>query len=140
MSVSRGPSGARRFGYFISIVVNFVILFAANNLHRWTVPFLTEDFSEALWAVNLSLGVAIFIHFIFMFFDRRWFKSFMQAIANVFSLISVYVFREVFPLELSDSMHRMVNVGLIILMGLIVLSVVVELSNSIKFYRRNAER
>jgi len=75
-----------------------------------------------------------------MFFDRKWFKSFMQAIANVFSLISMYVFREVFPLELSDSMERMVNVGLIILMALIVLSVIAELSNSVKFYRRNAAR
>ena len=140
MAENKMPSGGRRFGYFISIVINFVMMYVLNNLHKWTVPFVTDAFSEVLWAVNLLLGVAIFIHFIFMFFDRRWFKSFMQAIANVFSLISMYVFREVFPLELSDSMEKMVNVGLIVLMGLIVLSIIVELSNSVKYYRRNAAK
>ena len=135
MAETKIPSWARRFGYFVSIVINFLMMYAANNLHNWNVPFLTERFSECLWAVNLSLGVSIFIHFIFMVFDRKWFRSFMQAIANVFSLISVYVFREVFPLELSESMERMVNLGLVILLILILLSIVVELFNSIKFYR-----
>ena len=135
MAETKIPSWARRFGYFVSIVINFLMMYAANNLHNWNVPFLTERFSECLWAVNLSLGVSIFIHFIFMVFDRKWFRSFMQAIANVFSLISVYVFREVFPLELSESMERMVNLGLVIILLLILLSIFVELFNSIKFYR-----
>ena len=135
MAETKIPSWARRFGYFVSIVINFLMMYAANNLHNWDVPFLTERFSECLWAVNLSLGVSIFIHFIFMVFDRKWFRSFMQAIANVFSLISVYVFREVFPLDLADSMERMVNLGLVIILLLILLSIFVELFNSIKFYR-----
>ena len=134
MAGTKPPSGARRFGYFMSIVVNVLMMYAANNLLRWNVPYLTERFSECLWAVNLSLSVSIFIHFIFMVFDRKWFRSLMQAIANVFSLISVYVFREVFPLDLSESMERMVNMGLVILLILILLSIVVELFNSIKFY------
>lgn len=135
MAETKTPSGVRRFGYFISIVVNFIMMYAANNLHNWNVPYVTERFSECLWAVNLSLGVSIFVHFIFMVFDRKWFRSFMQALINVFSLISVYVFREVFPLDLSDSMERMVNLGLVIILILILLSILVELFNSIKFYR-----
>ena len=135
MDETKMPSGARRFGYFFSIIINFLMMYAANNLLIWNVPYLTERFSECLWAVNLSLGVSIFIHFVFMVFDRKWFRSFMQALANVFSLISVYVFREVFPLDLSYSMERMVNLGLVIILILILLSILVELFNSIKFYR-----
>jgi len=135
MAETKMPSGVRRFGYFISIVINFFMMYAANNLSSWNVPYVTERFSECLWAVNLSLGVSIFIHFVFMVFDRKWFRSFMQALANVFSLISVYVFREVFPLDLADSMERMVNLGLVIILILILLSILVELFNSIKFYR-----
>lgn len=135
MAETKMPSGARRFGYFISIVINFLMMYAANNLLNWKVPYLTERFSECLWAVNLSLGVSIFIHFVFMVFNRKWFRSFMQALANVFSLISVYVFRDVFPLDLSDSMERMVNLGLVIILILTLLSIFVELFNSIKIYR-----
>lgn len=140
MAETKIPSWARRFGYFVSIVINFLMMYAANNLHNWNVPYLTERFSECLWAVNLSLGVSIFIHFIFMVFDRKWFRSFMQAIANVFSLISVYVFREVFPLDLADSMERMVNLGLVIILLLILLSIFIELFNSIKFYRSKPQQ
>ena len=135
MAETRTPSGAKRFGYFMSIVFNFIMMYAVNNLLNWNAPYLTERFSECLWAFNLSLGVSIFIHFIFMVFDRKWFRSFMQALANVFSLVSVYVFREVFPLDLSESMERMVNLGLVILLILILLSILVELFNSFKFYR-----
>ena len=140
MAGTNMPSGARRFGYFISIVINFLMMYAANNLHNWNVPYLTERFSECLWAVNLSLGVSIFIHFVFMVFNRKWFRSFMQALENVFSLISVYVFREVFPLDLSDSMERMVNLGLVIILILILLSIFVELFNSIKIYRSKPQQ
>jgi len=135
MAENKMPSGARRFGYFISIAVNVLMMYAANNLLRWNVPYLTERFSECLWAVYLSLSVSIFIHFVFMVFDRKWFRSLMQALANVFSLISMYVFREVFPLDLPESMERMVNLGLVIILILILLSILVELFNSFKFYR-----
>ncbi len=127
-------SRIKRFGYFISVVINFFMIYAANNLLSWNIPYLTERFSECLWAVNLSLGVSIFISLVFMVFDRKWFRSFMKALGNVFSFISVYVFRRVFPLDLSNSMARTVNLGLVILLILILLSIFIELINSIKFY------
>lgn len=135
MAETKMSSGIRRFGYLISIVINFIMMYAANDLISWNTPYLTAKFSECLWAINLSLGAAIFIHLIFMVFDRKWFRSFMKSLANVFSFISVYVFRQVFPLDLSDSMMRTANLGLVILLLLTLLSIFVELINSIKFYR-----
>jgi len=135
MAENKMPSGIRRFGYLISIVINFIIMYAANNLHRWNTPYLTVRFSECLWAINLSLSTVIFAHFIFMVFDPKWFRSFMKSLTNVFSFISVYVFRQVFPLDLSDSMMRTANLGLVILLLLLVLSIFIELINSIKFYK-----
>ena len=129
------PSGIRRFGYLISIAINFFMMYAANNLTSWNTPYLTDRFSECLWAINLSLSAVIFAHFIFMVFDPKWFRSFMKSLTNVFSFISVYVFRQVFPLDLSDSMIRTANLGLVILLLLLLLSIFVELINSIKFYK-----
>jgi len=135
MADTQMPSGIRRFGYLISIVINFIMMYAANNLISWNTPYLTDRFSECLWAINLSLSAVIFAHFIFMVFDPKWFRSFMKSLTNVFSLISVYVFRQVFPLDLSESMMRTANLGLVILLLLLLLSIFVELINSIKFYR-----
>ena len=97
MSQKDMPSGARRFGYFVTILVNFGLIYVANHLLDWNVPFLTEDFTNCLWAITLSLGVTIFVNFIFMVFDRRWFRSLMEAMNSVFSFISGYVFLESVP-------------------------------------------
>ena len=131
-------SGARRFGYFVSILVNIAMIYIANNLLNWGwLPFLTEDFVLCLWAFNLSFGANIFINFVFMFFDRRWFRNLMQAIVNVFGFISVYIFRQVFPLDLSSGLSGAVNVGLIVIMGLIVLSSFIELVSAVGSYNRD---
>ena len=135
MTETKMPSGVRRFGYFISIMINFIMMYAANNLIGWNTPYLTARFSECLWAINLSLSAMIFAHFIFMVFDPKWFRSFMKSLTNVFSFISVYIFQQVFPLDLPESMMRTVNLGLVILLLLLLLSIFVELINSIKFYR-----
>lgn len=138
MSTIEMPSGARRFGTLVTIAVNFALIYVANNLLSWNVPFLTERFSECLWVINLSLSVTIFINFIFLMFDRRWFRSLMEALSSVFSFISGYVFYRVFPLNLSAGMERWANLVLVIILVLILLSILVELLNAIKFYRRQA--
>ena len=135
MAETKMPSGIRRFGYLISIAINFFMMYAANNLTSWNIPYLTDRFSECLWAINLSLSAVIFAHFTFMVFDPKWFRSFMKSLTNVFYFISVYVFRQVFPLDLSDSLIRTANLGLVILLLLLLLSIFVELINSIKFYK-----
>ncbi len=141
MSHNQPPSGARRFGYFVSILVNIAMIYVANNLLGWGwLPFLTDDFVQCLWAFNLSFGANIFINFVFMFFDRRWFRHLMQAITNVFGFISVYVFRQVFPLDLSTGLANAVNLGLIVVMGLIALGTLVELISAISSYNRDSQK
>jgi hypothetical protein len=130
------PSPGMQFGYIISIAVNVFLVYAANNLLNWNVPFLTKDFTQCLWAINLSLGVTIFINFIFIFFDRRWFKNLMQAFGNIFGFISAFVFWRVFPLNLSDALARIVNFALIIALGAIVLSTIIELFGAVRNYNR----
>lgn len=130
------PSAGKRFGYMISILVNFAVMYAANNILNWNVPFLTDRFVECLWAINLSISASIFIHCIFLFFDPKWFQSLMQALANIFSFISTYVFWRVFPLELSENMVRVVNVVIMIILALIILSIFIELGNAVRRYRQ----
>ncbi len=136
MSQNKMPSSARQFGYIVSIMVNIALIYIANNFLNWNIPFLTKDFAQCLWAVNLSLGVTIFINFIFIFFDRKWFKNLMQAFGNVFAFISGFIFWRVFPLDLSASLARIVNFALIIALGAIVLSTMIELLGAVRNYNR----
>ena len=137
MPENKLPSSARQFGYIVSIFVNILFIYIANNLLNWDFQLFTEDFAKVLWAVNLSLGVTIFINFIFIFFDRKWFKNLMQALGNVFGFISAYVFWRVFPLNLTESIARLVNFALIIALGAIVLSTMIELLGAIRNYNRS---
>ena len=136
MNQNTQPTGARRFGYFIAIIVNAAMIYAANNLLNWNVPFLNESFQQTCWAINLSLGVSMFINFTFLFFDPTWYKNLMQAIANIFSAVSVFVFRSVFPLDLPENLAGVLNIALIALFGLLLLTVVIELVNAIRNYQR----
>lgn len=135
MNQNTQPTGARRFGYFIAIIVNAVMLYAANNLLNWNVQFLNASFQQTLWAINLSLGVSMFMNFTFLFFDPTWYRNIMQAIANIFSAVSVFVFRSVFPLDLPENLAGVVNIALITLFSLLLLTVVIELVNAIRNYR-----
>lgn len=137
MSQNNVPSGARRFGYIVTILINLALMYAANHLLEWNVPFLTDDFVQCLWAINLSFGATIFINFIFMVFDRRWFRSLMESINSVFSFISGYVFYRVFPLNLPEGIGRWANMGLVILLVIILISILAQLFNAVKYYRRD---
>lgn len=140
MAQEETHSGARRFGYFVTILINIAMIYVANNLLNWGWPaILTKDYVLCLWAANLSFGVNIFINFIFMFFDRRWFRSLMQAFGNVFGFLSIFVFWQVFPLDLSAGLASMVNLGLIIIMGLTALGTPVELISAVRLYNRDSK-
>jgi hypothetical protein len=130
------PSQARLFGYGMAILVNFVLIYVANNLLAWNIPFLTTSFSSVLWAINLSLGVSIFINFIFLFFDRRWFKNFMQAFGNIFSFLSGFIFLRVFPLKLSAGLANIVHFAIIVFLGLLAISTMIELLGAVRNYNK----
>ena len=138
MQKTTTPTSGRRFGYTISILVNFFMIYVANNLLGWNVPFLTERFNECLWAITLSISVSIFIQFIHLFYDPKWFRRLMQAVANVFSLYSTYVFWRVFPLDLAENIARVVNLAIIIIMVLTALSIFIELGGAVRHYTKKA--
>ncbi len=137
MSTNDMPTGGKRFGYFLSILINFALIYIANNLLVWNVPFLTNDFMRCLWAINLSFAVTIFTNFIFIFFDRKWFHSLMEAFGTIFSFVSTYVFWQIFPLDINETWAYWVKVGLIVLLVLTGLSFISQIMRAIRQYGRN---
>jgi hypothetical protein len=138
MSPQTTPKANRRFGYFLSIVINGAIYYVINTLPIWeTIPFLTERFQDVLWITNLSIGVTAFMYATFLVFDPRWYHSLMQAVVNCFTFFTIRVFRQVFPLDLPDSTAYWVNIGLLILMVMMLLSAFTELTTAVRLYRKS---
>jgi hypothetical protein len=83
--------------YIGAIIANGFILFALNNLYNWGVPFLTESYQNCIWAMDFSLGTVILVNFIFIFFDRDWFKHLLQVFTSAASFLALYVINGIFP-------------------------------------------
>lgn len=134
------PPEARKFVYIVTILINLALIYVANNLLSWKLPWLKESFVQCLWVINLSFAVTIFTNFVFLFFDRRWFRHFMEAFCNIFSFLSGYVFWRVFPLNVSPIWENWINLFLIMILVFTLISILVEVSKAVKHYRRDERR
>lgn len=106
---SAGPgAGARRFGYLVSIAINLVMLYLANGVPNWNVPYITNEWPDVLWAINLSLGATIVAHLIFMVYDPRWFRRGLQIGLTVLSLVVFYALYTVFPFDLGRELYEQI--------------------------------
>ncbi len=93
----------RRISEYVgAIVANGVLLFVLNNLLGWNVPFLTESYKNCLWAIDISLGAIIIVNFVFIFFDKDWFKHLLQVFTSIASFISLCVIHAIFPFEFAN--------------------------------------
>jgi hypothetical protein len=61
------------------------------------VPYLTENYQDCLWAINVSLGAVIIVNFVFIFYDRDFFKHLLQVFTSAASFMALYVIYAVFP-------------------------------------------
>jgi hypothetical protein len=141
MEKSNHRSSARQFGYIVAIIVNLVLFYLVNNLLNWHLPyisnFFTPAFANCLWAINLSFSVGIFINFLFLAYNPRWFRHLMQVIQSVFGLISVYVFYSIFPLNISNpTLEQLVHWALLIVMVGIGIAILVDVIVAITSFSR----
>jgi hypothetical protein len=98
----RPSPASRRFGYVIAIVINIVLIVIANNLLDWGwFTFLTNDFSDVLWLLNVSLAVGIAANLWYVVNDSRRPKAFGQTVTNVMSMLVSIRMLQVFPFDFS---------------------------------------
>lgn len=125
-SARPGP-GARRFGYLVTIVVELVLLYLANGAPDWNVPFITNDWPDVLWALNLSLGATLVANVLFLAFDPWWFRRAAQVVLNAFSILSTLVMYRVFPFEFGRPLYNQVaRVALLVAVIALAIAIIVE--------------
>jgi len=137
MEKSSIPTAGQRIGFTIVIFILITFMVFVNNLQSpyllFAKNFITQDFDQCLWAINLSLVVSIFVHFIFMFYYPAWFRHLMQVVMNIFSLVSTFVFYRIFPLALPSSLFEQLVKGLLIfIMAVTVIGTFIEVVLSVR--------
>jgi hypothetical protein len=93
----------RRAGYVIAIVINIFLLFVVNNLTSWDVAsFLTDDFSEVVPFINLSLLASVGANALYLFVDTPVVKSASQVVVNAVGVVASVALFRVFPFDFAD--------------------------------------
>lgn len=131
MTVTTAPSrkrqtvAARRTGYAIAIVVNAMVLFAANVWPGWeAVPFLTSDAALVMGLVNASLIVSLVVNVVYLFRDPRWVRALGDLLTTSVGLAAMVRIWQVSPFDFGDSEFEWIRVVQILLFVGIVGSVI----------------
>jgi hypothetical protein len=130
---------ARRSGYVIAIAVNVVMLYVVNNLLAWNIlPFLTDDFGRVLWLIDISLLATIMVNFIYLAYDRSWFRSLGQIGLNLISLVVAVRMYQVFPFDFSGSTFDWTQIARVVIIFTILGTTIGALVEAVKLARAAA--
>lgn len=89
----------RRIDYVVTIIINAILLYVANNLLVWEAQFLKHEWADVLPAVNLTLGVTLGINLLFLFYDGRGFYFVARTFSDAVSIYATYRVWRVFPFD-----------------------------------------
>lgn len=122
------PTGVRRFGYLLVIVVSAGLLFAVNNVLEWgKVPFLTDDLEQLLPIINTALVVSIVVNGAWVLYDGAWFRSVGRIILNALSIAVLALTYHVFPFNFAAYSFDWETLVRILIIAIIVTLVIVTL-------------
>ena len=105
-AVTRRSARGTQFGYGVAIAINAGLLYTVRHVLEWGWPrFLTEQFTQLVPVVTLSLAVTIIANIMFLFYDAAWFKSLANAITAAIAFVVSLRTLQVFPFDFSTYDH-----------------------------------
>jgi hypothetical protein len=118
---------SRRLGYVATVFINMALLYLANNLVAWDLPFLTDGFIAVLWVINLSLFAGMIGNLLLLVYDPLSFRRLVRISLNVVSFTAVYAVFTIFPFAFGPgTMDVLVRIALLATMTGIVIATGVE--------------
>ncbi len=94
---------SRRISYGVGAVVNIAIAWAINLWPGWeAVPFLTDETSQLLPLINLSLILGVVANVAYLFFDPPWFKALGNVVTVGISLAVLVQAVRIFPFDFGE--------------------------------------
>lgn len=101
---TRSTTAGRRAGYVVAGLVNAVLLYAVNVWPGWEVlPFLTDDTTRVLGAVNASMVVSVVANLVYLARDPAWLKALGDIATTTVGLVALLRIWQAFPFDFGDS-------------------------------------
>lgn len=86
-----------------------------NMYNHVEIPFLTKEFTNCLWAINLFLLLTILGYFSFLFYNPAIYKKLVYALLSLSAILAFFVVYIIFPFKLDSSqMTSFIKIVLII--------------------------
>lgn len=125
----------RWYNYVFSIVINLILLYVVNNLIYWNLSFISPNFTDVLWALNLTLVVTIIANVMFILYHKSWFKHATKVVMNITALIAAYTLLTVFPFIINQSLI-VLGLKILIILGIIaaIVAIIIEIFKLIQSY------
>jgi len=93
-------ASTRRAGYLIAVLINAVVLYAANIWPGWAViGFLNSETALVLGLVNASLIVTIAANVCYLAADPPWLKALGGLLTSAVGLLALVRIWRVFPFD-----------------------------------------
>ena len=92
-------SETRRRGYLVAIIVNVVLLYCAENVLKWNLPWFTPAWADVVWAINLSLVGSIVGNAVLVVNDAALIKRLVEMITTGLALVAAYWIYMIFPFD-----------------------------------------
>jgi hypothetical protein len=117
----RPAATTRRFGYVVAVLINAVLLYAANVWPGWeAVPFLTADTALVMGLVNASIIVSLAANAAYLITDPPWFKDLGTVLTSAVGFVATARIWKVFPFDFTGSaVDWTVVVRIMLVLGLV---------------------
>jgi hypothetical protein len=131
----------RRFGYLVAVLINAVLLYAANVSPGWeAVPFLTADTVLVMGLVNASIIVNLAANAAYVITDPPWFKAMGTVLTSAVGFLAAVRIWQVFPFDFDSSAFDWALVARIVLGLAIVGSAIGVIAGLVALARSAATR
>ena len=112
-------------GYIVSIVIDLILLYVAQHLLDWNLPWIASTWSEVVWAVSLSLTISIVANALLLAYDQPWLRNSVEFVTIGVALLAGYWIYVVFPFDFGAEWNSLAHLVLAaVLLGLAVATVV----------------
>lgn len=132
-TATKRPAGAttERVGYAVAVLLNAAVLFAVNVWPGWDiVPFLTDDFTQVLGLLNVSLVVSIVSNVVFIATSASWVRPLGDLVTTCIGIAVMTRMLRVFPFAFDSAAFdwpALVRIALIVGLVGAAIAVVVQL-------------
>ncbi len=90
-------------------MIDVILLYAAQHLLDWGLPWITSEWSEVVSVVSLSLTISIVANALLLAYDEMWLHHIVDFVATAAALLAGYWIYTVFPFDFGSDWNPLAH-------------------------------